>query len=106
MWDDIRYSLRQLRRSPGFAAVALITLALGLGANTAIFSVLQGVVLAPLPYDQPDRLVMIWENNPRFARDWVSYPNFQDWETGEQVESFLCCSPGSQRPPVKAARRW
>jgi predicted permease len=78
--QDVRYALRQLRRSPGFTAVAVVTLALGIGANTAIFSVVESVVLAPLHYFQPDRLVMIWENNPRFPRVFDSYPNFQDWQ--------------------------
>ncbi len=78
--QDLHYAVRQLRKSPGFAAVAIITLALGIGANTAIFSILEGVVLAPLPYSDSDRLVMIWENNPRFPRVWDSYPNFQDWQ--------------------------
>jgi hypothetical protein len=78
--QDLRYALRQLRRSPGFTAVAVITLALGIGANTAMFSVVEGVVLAPLHYFQPDRLVMVWENNPRFPQVFTSYPNFKDWE--------------------------
>ncbi len=69
-----------LRKSPDFAAVAVLILALGIGANTAMFSVVEGVLLAPLHYFQPDRLVMVWENNPRFPRVWVSYPNFRDWQ--------------------------
>jgi predicted permease len=77
--QDMRYALRQLRKSPGFTTVAVITLALGIGANTGIFSVFDAVVLAPLRYFEPDRLVMVWENNPRFPRVWDSYPNFQDW---------------------------
>jgi len=77
---DARLGLRMLRKSPGFAAVAILTLALGIGANTAIFSVVQAVILAPLPYREPDRLVMVWENNPRFPRVWVSHPNFLDWQ--------------------------
>ena len=77
---DTRYALRMLRKNPGFTAIAILTLAFGIGANTAIFSVVQGVILAPLPYFQPDRLVMLWENNPRFPRVFASYPNFMDWQ--------------------------
>jgi predicted permease len=80
LFADLRYALRMFRKNPGFAAIAILTLALGIGANTAIFSVVEGVILAPLPYFQPDRLVMVWENNPRFPRVFVSYPNFLDWQ--------------------------
>jgi predicted permease len=87
--QDVRYALRQLSKSPGFAAVAVVTLALGIGANTAIFSIVEGVLLAPLHYRQPDRLVMIWGNNPRFPRVWNSYPNFQDWQrSGSSFEAM------------------
>ena len=80
LWTDVRYGLRMLRQAPGFTAVAILTLALGIGANTAIFSVVQGVVLAPLPYREPDRLVMVLESNQRFPEDAISYPNFLDWQ--------------------------
>jgi len=80
MLQEVRHAVRRLRKSPGFTAVAVATLALGIGANTAIFSVVEGVVLAPLNYREPNRLVMVWENNPRFPRVWNSYPNFQDWQ--------------------------
>jgi hypothetical protein len=78
--QDLRYALRQLRKNRAFTAVAVITLALGIGANTAIFSMVQGVMLARLPYVEANRLVAVWESNPRFPRVWNSYPNFQDWQ--------------------------
>ncbi|HSR51426.1 MAG TPA: ABC transporter permease, partial [Acidobacteriota bacterium] len=83
---DLEYGLRQLRRHPGFALVALLTLALGIGANTAIFSVVDSVLLKPLPYQDPERLFMVWEKPPDYPRNSVSPLTFLDWR--EQSESF------------------
>lgn len=77
---DLRYAGRQLRRSPGFAAVAILTLALGIGANTAVFSILHHVILSPLAYDEPGRLVRIYQTHERYGRgQWVSAPAFLDY---------------------------
>jgi putative ABC transport system permease protein len=88
MWTDVRYSFRTLSRMPGFSLVALLVLALGIGANTAIFSVVNSVLLRPLPVPGADRLAIIWETDLKdgIKREGPSGPNFLDWK--EQSRSF------------------
>jgi putative ABC transport system permease protein len=87
--QDVRYGVRSLRKTPGFTLVAALTLALGLGANTAMFSVVYGVLLRPLPYDDPASLVVLQETTPKVGSVAVSYPNFQDWRAQSHAFSGL-----------------
>jgi predicted permease len=77
--QDFRYALRMLAKAPGFTAIAIVTLALGIGATTSIFSVVDGVLLNPLPYDHPENLVAIYSGVNDLDRSSISYPNFLDW---------------------------
>ena len=88
LWKDIRYALHSLRANPGFALVSILTLALGIGATTAIFSVVNGVLLQPLPLKDPDRLVMVWERNPEMERNPASPANVSAWIDAEVPRTF------------------
>jgi predicted permease len=79
-WQDVRYGLRALSKNRGFAAIAILTLALGIGANTALFSVVNGVLLNPLPYKDPEQLVALYAKTQQFGQSSISYPNFLDWQ--------------------------
>jgi putative ABC transport system permease protein len=89
LFADVRFGLRLLLQKPGLTLVAVLTLALGVGANTAIFSVVNGVLLRPLPYAEPENLLMVWQDHSRLegsATEWASFENFSDWR--EQSEVF------------------
>ena len=94
--NDLKFAFRQLLKNPGFTAVAALTLAIGIGANTAIFSVFNGVLLKPLPYPAPDRLVTLWERSPQrgVEQERVSGPNYLDWREQNTVFADLSVSPG------------
>lgn len=106
-FQDARFALRLLRKSPGFTLAAVLTLALGIGANTAIFSVVNGVLLRPLPYKAPEQLVFIWEGTPTFPEMSVSIPNFLDWRERQKTFSELAAfrSGGFDLTGVEAPER-
>src|SRR5215208_5665560 len=95
LWQDLRYGLRILVKNKAFTAVAVLTLGLGIGANTAIFSVVNAVLLRPLPFEQPDRLVMVWQTNMQTGslQDPASFLNLVDWQQQnkvfEQIAAFM-----------------
>ena len=92
--QDVRFGFRQLIRKPGVPVLIILLLALGIGVNTAIFSVVKAVVLEPLPFDNPDQLVQIWETNPEFNRQPMSAPTFLDWrDQAQSFEHLVCYRP-------------
>ena len=90
--QDVRYGLRMLAKSPAFAVIAILTLALGIGANTAVFSIVNGVLLNPLPYPNPEELVTLHESKPAFDNGSISYPNFRDWQKNNHTFSAMAIS--------------
>jgi putative ABC transport system permease protein len=86
LWHDVRLAARGLMRSRGYAAVAVLMLGIGTGAATALFSVVQGVLLRPLPYPDPDRIVRVWGASPRGNPLNATDPNFHDWQ--RELRSF------------------
>jgi putative ABC transport system permease protein len=92
--QDLRFGMRTLGRSPGFATVAVLTLAIGIGANTAIFSFVNGVLLKPLPYGEPERIVRVLEKPPGGGRNGISTLNYLDWQRNNTVFEYMAAQTG------------
>src|SRR5437879_5038104 len=92
--QDLRYGFRTLVRSPAFTIVAVLTLAIGIGANTAIFSFVDGVLLKPLPYAEPDRIVRVLEKPPGGGRNGISTLNYLDWQKDNTVFEYMAAQNG------------
>lgn len=92
LWQDLCYGARMLRKNPGFALIAVLTLALGIGANTAIFSVVNSVLLNPLPFPESERLVSFHQSKPNFETGAIPYPNFRDLQKGNSSFSSMAVS--------------
>jgi putative ABC transport system permease protein len=92
--NDVRFAMRMIRNSPGFAAIALLTLALGIGASTAMFSFVDGVMLKPLPYPHPEEILEVWEKPPGGDRNGVSTMNFLDWKNQNSVFRAIAAETG------------
>ncbi|MGH9711354.1 MAG: ABC transporter permease, partial [Candidatus Acidiferrales bacterium] len=89
LFNDLRFAFRSLAKNPGFAAVAILTLTLGIGASTAIFSVVDAVLLRPLPYPNPQKIVTVWEQNAKGHRMHLADPNFEDFRAQNHTLSGL-----------------
>src|SRR6266513_1517821 len=100
--QDVRYGVRMLAKSPGFTFVALLTLALGIGANTALFSVVNAVLLAPLPYPHPEQLVTLHMSKPNFETGAIPFPNFRDWQAQNHTFSAMALSRSNSVTMISA----
>src|SRR5262249_41944396 len=100
LWQDLRFGARMLMKQPGFTLIAMLTLALGIGANAAIFSVVDGVLLRPLPYQQADRLARIWSANPGTGQRYLetSYQDFRQFK--QQSRAFAGMAAFSEAPRI------
>ena len=97
LWQDLRYALRTLAKNPAFASIAIVVIALGIGANTAIFSVVNAVLLRPLPFKNPEQLVIVWENATHlgFPKNTPSPANFLDWQKQNTVFTGMAAMPSA-----------
>src|SRR5262245_47596253 len=97
LWQDLSYGFRTLFKNPGFTAVAVLSLAIGIGANSAIFSVINALLLRPLPYQDADRLAILWQRSPglNVAQDWFSPGQYVDVKTQNRVFEQVAVTIGA-----------
>src|SRR5262245_20392447 len=110
MWSDLRSAFRMFRHQPSFAITALLTLSLGIGANTAIFSIVYGVLMRPLPYPQPEQLVRIYEEHPGgtspLGMRWISDITLDAWKTGKSLVEVAIYSSYIESVGRTEPERW
>ena len=102
-WSDLRFAVRSLKKAPGFAALTVLVLAVGIGATSAIFSLIDGTLIRPLPFADPEHLVMLWEHSPNYARNRVSPLNFLDWVDQNHAFTSMAAVAGGGRTWTNAS---